>query len=484
MNIIFGPGALTFVAVYLTAMVAVGVLAKHLRRRETLKEFYLAGSGLGTLVLLLTLYATQYSGNALLGYPGEAYRLGFAWVMSVGFMMAVVVVYLSFAPELRRAALNHAFVTPGDWIRYRFESEGLTVAANCVFLVAMCNYLLAQLLAMGHLVEALSGGSVPFWAGVLFLGVVILVYETLGGLKAVAWTDCAQGLLLIAGLAGILWIAVPESGGLAHTSQWVIQNQPEKAAVPSGALLVTWVSTLVLVGFGAAMYPQALQRIYAASSSRTLARSLQWMVFMPLVTMLPVLLIGIMALPRISGLEGVAADQVMPLMLGQWAGLSPLAYALVVLLLTGTLAAIMSTADSVLLSLSSIISKDLLGRSWLRNAGDEALTRAGKRVSWLLMAVLVLIALNPRISLWGLAELKLELLSQTVPLFVLGARWSGLGARPALAGLVTGVVVAAGLSLAGYGKVAGVHAGVIGLAFNLVVCIALSRPFRVSRALE
>ena len=93
-----GGGAAIAVGLYLAAILAVGYAARNRRTGESLSEFYLAGRQLSGPVLLLTLYATQYSGNTLIGYPGEAYRLGFSWVMSVGFMMAIIVAYLFFAP--------------------------------------------------------------------------------------------------------------------------------------------------------------------------------------------------------------------------------------------------------------------------------------------------------------------------------------------------------------------------------------------------
>ena len=93
-----GSGDIIAVGLYLAAILAIGYAARRHRADESLAEFYLAGRRLSGPVLLLTLYATQYSGNTLIGYPGEAYRLGFSWVMSVGFMMAIIVAYLLFAP--------------------------------------------------------------------------------------------------------------------------------------------------------------------------------------------------------------------------------------------------------------------------------------------------------------------------------------------------------------------------------------------------
>ncbi|MYK88017.1 MAG: sodium:solute symporter family protein, partial [Acidobacteria bacterium] len=157
-------GAGAAVGLYLLVLISVGYATRRRGARTSLGDFYLAGRNLGGFVLLLTLYATQYSGNTLLGYPGEAFRIGYAWVMSVGFMMAIIVVYLIFAPRLQRVARRHAFVTPGDWITHRFGSPRLTLLANVLLVLAISNYLLAQLMAMGHVTEGLSGGAVPYWA--------------------------------------------------------------------------------------------------------------------------------------------------------------------------------------------------------------------------------------------------------------------------------------------------------------------------------
>jgi len=470
----FGIGPYALVGLYLLTMVGLGLTARLKQKQGSLGEFYLADRSLGPVVLLLTLYATQYSGNSLIGVPGETHRVGFMWILSLGYMTSVVVAYLLFAPQLYRSSRAHDFVTPGDWIDHRFGSPVLTLAANLVFLLVITNFLLAQLMAMGHVVSTASGESVPFWAGVVGLGLVILLYETLGGMRAVAWTDCAQAVMLLVGLVGILVAVLPGMEGLAATSAWVIANAPEKAAVPEGAAIRSWISTLVLVAFSAAIYPQAIQRIFAAKSARALRNSLGAMAFMPLVTVLPMFLVGILSLPRLTGLEGIAADQVMPALLRIWAGESPWLHAMVMLVLTGTIAAIMSTADSVLLSLSSILAKDILGKVWLRNGSSQQLARLGKILSWAVMLGLMAFALSPRISLWGLIELKLEILIQVSPLFILGALWPGLTARGALAGLLVGTLFSAGWILSGYGKLWGWHAGVIAAAANLTIAVVLS----------
>ena len=308
--------------------------------------------------------------------------------------------------------------------------------------------------------------------GVVILTLVIIIYETLGGMRAVAWTDCIQGLMLLVGLVGLLAAVVPGSQRLEITTQWLLEHQPQKALVPSWEMCRNWLSTLLLIGLSSSVYPQAIQRIYAARSVGALKRSLSLMAFMPLVTMVVVMLVGILAIPQFAELQGVQADQVMPLLLREWAEQSYWVYAMAVLVITGILAAIMSTADSALLTLSSILAKDVLGTTLLRNLDEVRLTQVGKLLSWLTMAGVALVALVPRITLWGLTELKMEILAQLSPLFLLGLTWRKFTAGPALLGIVVGMGLAMGLTLNGYGRVWGIHAGVLGVAANYLICVA------------
>jgi len=474
----FGELGLTALCLYVVAVVGVTELARRARRDATPADHFLAGRGLGAFVLFLTLYATAYSGNSLLGYPGEAYRRGFSWVMSTGFMMAIIVVFHVLVPKLRPVAVSRGFLTPGDWLRHRFGGEpwGRAVLGACAVLMtwALANFLLAQLTAMGHVTSQVTEGLVPFWAGVVGLAALILLYETLGGMRAVAWTDTAQGLLMLAGLAALLAWVLGDSGGLAATTRAIAELRPEALAVPDAREKANWVSTVLLLGLASVVYPQAIQRIYAATSGRALSRALAWMSFMPLATTTVVFLIGIAAIPRLAGLEGVEADTVMPRLLADWAAESTGFALLAALVFVGALAAIMSTADSVLLSLSSIVAIDLLGRP----ATDPQTTRLGKRIATAIMVVAVLLALSPRLTLWRLIELKMELLIQCVPAFLIAIHWSRLRAGPTLAGIVVGSLLAGGAALLGTKRIEGVHVGVIGLALNATVAVAGSARLR------
>jgi Na+/proline symporter len=477
----FGQQGVAVLLFYLTVLVVIAEVARRARRDASPADHFLAGRGLGVFVLFLTLYATAYSGNSLLGYPGEAYRRGFSWIMATGFMMSIIVVFHALVPRLRPVAVAHGFVTPGDWVRHRFGGEAagraLLLAVTLLMISALANFLFAQLKAMGVMAELATDGIVSYEWGVVILAAMVLLYETIGGMRAVAWTDAAQALLMMAGLAALLGWLLDEAGGLGALTASIARLRPEAVAVPDAREQANWFSTVLLLGLASVVYPQAIQRVYAARDARTLRRSLALMSFMPLTTTLVVTLIGLAAIPRLAGLGAVEADGVMPLLLGQWVEAGAFTSLMAALVFLGALAAIMSTADSVLLSLGSMLAEDLLGRS----QRDADTTRQGKRLAAGVMVAMAFLALVARdVTLWGLVELKMELLIQCVPAFLLALHWRGLRARPALFGIVLGSAVAVGGALLETKRLGGIHIGVIGLAANAAVAVlgSLARPTR------
>lgn len=469
-----GASGIAVLITYAVLMLVIGYFAGRYRpgARKTMKGYYLAGGGLGFVALFFTLYATQYSGNAVVGYAPAAYRAGFSWWQSVPFMIGIIAVYLLFAPRLYVIAKREGFVTPTDWIRHRFRSSATAILATLLMLWGLGNYLLEQLVAMGHAVSGLTGDTVPYQIGVVGFVVVMLAYSWVGGMRAVALTDVMQGIALLVGICTLLFGAFYLVGGdLGSVTEHLRQTQPEKIGVPNLDVSINWLSMIVMIGFGAAMYPQAIQRIYAAKSERTLKRSLAGMAWMPFVTTGVVFVIGIIGIQLMPGLSEAESEQLVGRIANQVAGINLFFYVIMILFFGGVVAAIVSTADSALLSFSSMISKDIYTRHVNPNAPERKQVLVGKVAGIVGIGLLLVIAWNPPSTLYEIFVLKFELIVQLAPGFILGMYWRRLSAWPVFTGMLVGALLAGGLTLAGAEDWHGIPGGLIGLGLNIVISV-------------
>ena len=486
-----GNAPIIALVVYLFVMIGIGFLGRARSERASLRDFYLGGSGFGMVVLFLTLFATQYSGNTMLGFAGRAYRQGGTYVVSIMFMILGITVISIYAPRLFRLSRKFGYITPVDYIFHRFGSHPLRIVCMILLCWGLGNYILEQLVAMGHAVEGLSGGRIPFMAGVVVLVVVMLTYETLGGMRSVAWTDAVQGVVLFGGCMCLLYVVLSTEGGLPAATEIIQRPEvaPEKIQVPDGHGIRQWISSMLLLMFGVALYPHAMQRIFAARNLKTLRVSLAGMAFMPFVTTFLAFLLGYIAISRLPGLSTMESDQVTVRMLVSVVDANAFVYWLVVAVFVALVAAIMSTSDSALLSIQSMVTKDLYKVYINPNASTKNLLWTGKIFGWVLMAVLVLsawVSLKSESSLWLLIKLKFEFMVQISPAFLLGLFWRRLSAWAVLSGILVGTIftlvlwvgAAAGVWDEALRSPWGISAGIWGLAMNYVVCIAggLIRP--------
>ncbi|MEZ6116793.1 MAG: sodium:solute symporter family protein [Pirellulaceae bacterium] len=478
----FGTDAYVFISLYLLSLLVIGGFGYRASKESSLKDFYLAGNGIGFVVLLLTLYSTQYSGNTLLGFTGKTYRTGFSWVMSVHFMTAIVVVYLFFAPKLHQLAKARSYITPVDFLADRYQHHGLNIVATLLMVLGISNFLLGQLMAMGLVLKGLAPNDPAtkqqaFTLGVIVLALIIVVYESLGGLRAVVWTDVIQGSVLMVGFVVLVIMVWMNYGSLSESTAVILASEQHrsKAMLPDANTCRSWFSYIVIVGLGGALYPQSIQRIYAAKSAKTLRRSLQVMAVLPLSTALVAVVVGITGIARFPELAG-NGDTILSVICREIQEQSVFGYWLVVVLFSAILAAIMSTADSVLLSISSMLTKDIYGRYLRPSATDKHLTTFGKMCSWVLVAFLTTVAimLPEDTTLIQLLDIKFDLLVQLAPAFLIGIH-RPLSARSVFYGLLCGVATAIGIQfVCAGGKPYGIHAGLYGLVVNLLICWSMN----------
>lgn len=474
-SLLNGGWGLAISGVYLLALLGIGWLGRQSIRSQSMSEFFLAGRSLGPVVLLLTLFATQYSGNTLIGVPGQTYDIGYAFLVAVPMFVAIIAFAMVIAPGLQRLGQKHGYITTADVIHDRFRNRTLTTLVALVGLWALVNFLISNLIAVGLLVENATDGVVRSEVAIIGLALVMLVYETLGGLRAVAWTDMLQGSLILTGIV-VISVAVFLTYGGPHTlHDHLSTSAPNLLAVPNAERKVSWASTLILVGVGAAIYPQAVQRYYSARNGQALRQSLGWMLVMPFIMATFAVLIGLSG--RLAFPDTKDSDEITMLILGDLVRQTPWLLPVVVLFLTAVMAAIMSTVDSVLLAISATLTQDLYRPLRGKPISEAHLTKVGKFASWAMMAIAVVLAIRVEAKVWRLVEIKLEILLQAAPAVVLALYGRRTNAWAVVCGLIVGLMIAvAPLASRAVGgewtippKLWGLHLGVLGAVVNAAV---------------
>ena len=477
---LLNTGGIIFMGFYLFSLIGIGLAGRLARKEDSLSDFYLAGRGMGVFVLFLTLYATQYSGNTMIGFSGKAYRSGFTTLVAVTFMSAIIGLYLIYAPRLYRLSKKYGYITLGDFVQHRFKSVALTLAVTITALIALGNYILTNLKAIGFIVVAATGGQVSFVQGIIFLSLIMVIYETLGGMRSVAWTDMIQGILLLLGVFLIFITIQVQYGGLSTASVQLQAIHPDFLEAPDWAGKRLWLSTIIVVALGVSVYPHAIQRIYSARDEETLKRSFQLMVFMPLVTTFFMVVVGVVGAAHIPGLNRQGSEQISMLLLNDLTQQIPAISWLLVIFLSAAVAAIMSTVDSALLAISSLVTQDFY-RKVRPEASQSHLTKVGKIVSWLVMAVAVLLAIQLTQTIWQLFQIKLELLCQIAPAIYLGVHVKSISSKSIFMGLLIGIALTLIIMLGNWAglpiqsKPWGIHAGLWGLVINFMTIFLLEK---------
>ena len=319
-------------------------------------NYFLADRTLGPLIFLATMAATNFSAFTVFGASGAGYRDGYAFYPIMGFgtgFMAVTFWLIGRRARILGSATGA--LTPPDLVRTAYGNRVVSTVFALVLIVFTIPYLALQPIAAGYALHELLGLDQIWGAGLVTL--VICLYTLRGGLRAVAWTDAFQGTLMFGVLILALVVIAGESGGLSQAGRRLLETKPELFSRPGGQGYYSpeiWFSFMFLWFFCDPMFPQLFQRFLAARDDGTIRRT---MLFYPLVCSLVFILpvtIGVLGHLNHPGLTGKAADSILPLLAADLDN-----QALGALIIACGLAALMSTMDSQLLTLSSIFSQDL-----------------------------------------------------------------------------------------------------------------------------
>jgi solute:Na+ symporter, SSS family len=394
---------LSIIAGYLLLMLGIGFLFRRVSSRNTV-EFFLAGRGLPRILLFCTMAATNFSAFTIFGLSGAGYRIGYGFFPVMAFGTGFMALsFLVVGTRINALSRERGYVTPADFIADRYRSPLLKKFFSVILILFTLPYISIQAMASGRSLETLVG--IPYWAGALLITGVSVLYVVLGGMRSDAWTDVVQGVFMLGFTLAAFILIARRSGGFVAANLRSFEEAPRLFSRPGadGSLVPgVWVGYMVLWLFADPMFPQIFQRFMAARDPSALRATA---ILYPIVTTVLFFLtisIGVMGRAIIPGLSPAQSDSIFPMLLERTVGGT-----LATLLLTGGMAALMSTLDSQLLSLSSMVTLDF-GRLRRREVLVERLVLSA------LGAAGFLIALRPprtildfvnRTSFYGFAAL-------------------------------------------------------------------------------
>lgn len=374
---------LLVVALYLLAVLAVG-LGSHRLFRGTGEDFFVASRSIGPVLLLVALFGAHMTSFSLLGASAESYHRGigvFALMASSSAVMAPLL-FLLVGTRVWALGKRHGFVSPVELFRARWRSNGLSLLLIMVLIGLLVPYLVIGLLGAGLTMTQITGGMVPGWLGSLVVVLVVLTYTTYGGMRGTVWVNALQTsvFLVFGGIA--LTVVLKRLGGLEAAVERVAASHPDllsiSAHIPAGEL-----ASYLLIPLSVGMFPHMLLHWLTAERASSFKLPIIAYPLVISVVWLPSVLLGVLARGDFPHLEPRAAGTVLIRLIELHAP-----DVLAGLLAAGVLSAVLSSFDSQVLAIGTILTHDVVRHHAKRDRMSPATELAVGR--WLVIAVLLL----------------------------------------------------------------------------------------------
>lgn len=378
---------------YLALNLAVGIFAFR-KKAQSSSDYFLANRKVGTIVLFFTFIATNFSAFFFLGFAGAGYRIGYSFYAMMAFGTAFAALSFYFVGyKTWKLGKKHAYITPAEMIGDQSGSKILKFLFLGVMVLFTLPYLAIQPIGAGIIVEELSGGQISYFVGAAVLTVFIVFYVFMGGMRSVAITDVIQGILMFALMFAAVYFITDKLGGLGEANAQVHAIKPELFSREGGGDYFTtksWFSSMILWVICVPMFPQMFMRFFISKDVKAFKTSTILYAVVPSVLFLCPVIIGVLGHLVFPGLEGQEADSILPMML-----MELLPIGLAALIMVGAVAAFMSTLDSQLLALSTILTRDFYKGFIKKDVPFQKEVWIGRILIIALAIIGLLIALNP-----------------------------------------------------------------------------------------
>ncbi|XP_023181162.1 sodium-coupled monocarboxylate transporter 1-like [Xiphophorus maculatus] len=206
----FSPWDYVVFAGTIVGAASIGLFQAIRGRKETSSaEFLLGGRQMTAVPVAMSLTASFMSGITVIGTPAEAYRFGIAfWIFGFSYAIMSVITAELFVPLFYRLGITSAY----EYLERRFNRT-IRMIGTSMYIVQTALYTGLVIYAPALALNQITG--LDLWGVLVATGVVCIIYCTLGGLKAVIWTDVLQMVIMLAGFVAVIARGAVVQGGLA-----------------------------------------------------------------------------------------------------------------------------------------------------------------------------------------------------------------------------------------------------------------------------
>lgn len=447
-----GVGTLDYIAIggYLATLLGIG--AWFSREKGDTEVYLLGNRSMSWWVVGVSYMISLLSTMSLVAVPGEVYNHGLTLIIR-NFVapFAIVATFFLFI----RFYFKTKVFTPFQYLEERFDVR-IRVIASLVFWFSRLTYLSLVLFASAKVFEGASNWPVPLT--IIVVGLISIVYTTIGGIRAVIWTDVTQFVVLAFGLGIVFAFALYDvPGGLPGAISYSFENgrgmdevlDPAFYSFDPHLRITLWVIIIGIIGeamFYNSSDQIAIQRLLSTSGYQQAKKALYTSVILGLPVACVLWLLGLAIFAfyghQPEALRPASGDLALFRFIGQQLP-SPIPG----LILAAMLAAVMSTLDSGINSLATVATKDFYLRLFRRSASEAQQVRFSCRMTIVTGIFATTMGLVISQSSGSMGETMIEagtiwgaFIGVIAPVFLLGVTTRSVGAVHALVAMVAGWV--------------------------------------------
>lgn len=460
-----------YLILYFLIVLGTGLAVMRIGAKDR-EGYLLGGRRLGPGVTALRMQSTSMSGYMFMGAGGLGYSQGYysMWY-ALGDLGGGVLNLSVLGRRMRKLSQLLGSITSIGYLEHRYPSRWTRAVAAPIALFCMFFYVLAQLLAGGQGLAMVTGLELNV-ALVIAIG-VILSYTFLGGYLAVAYTDFIQAIILVIGMLWILIATLQHLGGLtaAHEGIGEVNENLLTMWGAEGQFFGQWgliVGALLVFSIGYMGWPHvsvshmSMRRPSVARRAGLYATGFN-LLFIPagyLVGMMALLVVPALDDPELAIFE--VAEAVLP------------SFA-VGLVMAAIMAAIMSTADSLLMQTGTIASQDIWGRFVMKDMSEKTAVNISRLAIFIVAVIGLVLALVQPPGVFDVVVFATSVLGAAfVPAYVCAVWWKKANTPGAIASMLVGTLGAVGAELLGAEENIGFDAMGVGLVLSIITIVVVS----------